>query len=178
MGNTIPIPLSGVGDEVDQRLTERYSLHYIARMMKKKKHPLLPESKPRFTSGTGSSAPADSDVENMGGFALKSRFWIARGEETFLGIGRVTLLERIRICGSISEAARSMGMSYRHAWELVESMNRIAARPLVTTAVGGRGGGGAVVTSDGEEAIRFFHQLQADMTAFLEEKNRQMPDFI
>lgn len=157
-------------------MTGRYSLHYIARMMKKK-HPLLPQSQPRFGSGTGSTAPADSDVKYPGGLALKSRFWIARGEETFLGIGRVTLLERIQTCGSISEAARSMGMSYRHAWELVESMNRIAARPLVTTAVGGRGGGGAVVTSAGEEAICFFRELQADMTAFLEEKKRQMPDF-
>ena len=85
--------------------------------------------------------------------------WIARGEETFLGYGRIVLLERIKEYGSITRAAKSMGMSYRHAWELVESMNRQASALLVETATGGKGGGGAFITPMGEKAITVFWDI-------------------
>ena len=65
------------------------------------------------------------------------RVWIDGSEGTFLGYGRIVLLERIRQYGSITQAAKSMEMSYRHAWELVDSMNRQARKPLVETASGG-----------------------------------------
>jgi molybdate transport system regulatory protein len=55
----------------------------------------------------------------------------------------VVLLERIDEHGSISAAARSMGMGYRHAWELVDEVNRVSPRALVEKDAGGRGGGGA-----------------------------------
>ena len=74
-------------------------------------------------------------------YRLHGRVWIDGPEGTFLGYGRVILLERIREHGSISAAARSMNMSYRHAWDLVESMNRQAPAPLVVSRAGGRGGG-------------------------------------
>ena len=63
-----------------------------------------------------------------GGYELKGRVWIEGASGTFLGYGRVVLLERIAEFGSISKAAKSMDMSYRHAWELVDSINR-QARP-------------------------------------------------
>lgn len=89
-------------------------------------------------------------------YNVMGRMWIAKGEETFLGYGRIVLLERIKEYGSITRAAKSMGMSYRHAWELVESMNRQAGAPLVETATGGKGGGGAFITPVGEKAISIF----------------------
>ncbi|MEJ2184095.1 MAG: LysR family transcriptional regulator [Nitrospirota bacterium] len=94
-------------------------------------------------------------------FRLRGRFWIDGPEGTFLGYGRVVLMERIREQGSITRAAKSMGMSYRHAWELIDSMNRQAPRPFVLTAAGGRGGGGTVVTEAGLEAIGLFRRLEA-----------------
>ncbi|MCP4995252.1 MAG: LysR family transcriptional regulator, partial [Gammaproteobacteria bacterium] len=69
---------------------------------------------------------------------LGGRIWIEGPEGTFLGYGRVVLLERIREHGSISAAARSMEMSYRHAWELVDSMNRQSRSPVVVKSTGGR----------------------------------------
>lgn len=102
------------------------------------------------------------------GFNCRGRVWIERDGETFLGFGRVVLLEKIRDLGSISKAAAAMKMSYKHAWDLVDSMNRQARQPLVVTSKGGRGGGGAQLTANGEAAIDEFKQLHARLTAFLE----------
>jgi molybdate transport system regulatory protein len=78
-----------------------------------------------------------------------------------LGPGKVRLLEEIRERGSISAAARAMGMAYRHAWELVDDLNRCFASPVVESAVGGREGGGARLTSWGEELVRRFRAMEA-----------------
>ncbi|MDI6800768.1 MAG: LysR family transcriptional regulator [Thermodesulfovibrionales bacterium] len=108
------------------------------------------------------------------GFRLKGRVWIEGREGTFLGYGRVVLLERIKQFGSISEAAKSMNMSYRHAWELVDSMNRQVKNPLVETATGGKGGGGARLTEAGEKAIEAFWKLYRDFNEFLEKTDKSI----
>ena len=87
---------------------------------------------------------------------FRGRVWIDGPEGTFIGYGRVVLLERIKEHGSITKAAKSMKMAYRHAWELVDSMNRQAKDPFVVLATGGKGGGGARVTEAGEKAINLF----------------------
>lgn len=99
---------------------------------------------------------------------LRGRIWIDGKEGTFLGYGRIVLLERIREHGSLTEAAKSMVMSYRHAWELVDWMNRQAAKPLVESSTGGKGGGGARLTEEGEKAVRLFWKFYADFQGFLE----------
>lgn len=103
------------------------------------------------------------------------RVWVESLEGTFLGFGRVELLERIKLHGSISEAAKSMNMSYRHAWDLVDSMNRQAKAPLVETATGGKGGGGARVTDTGGKAIEFFRDFQRRFKEFLEQEIKIFP---
>ena len=105
---------------------------------------------------------------------LRGRIWIDGKEGTFLGYGRIVLLERIREFGSIAKAAKSMEMSYRHAWELVDSMNSQAPGPLVTAATGGKGGGGARLTERGEKAVSLFWELHADFQSFLEEENSKL----
>jgi len=81
-------------------------------------------------------------------------------EEHKLGPGKVQLLEAIRELGSISAAARSMRMAYRHAWELVADLNRCFRSPVVSASTGGRAGGGAEITELGEELIRRFHAME------------------
>jgi len=103
---------------------------------------------------------------------LRGRIWIDGPEGTFLGYGRIVLLERVREYGSISQAAKSMDMSYRHAWELVASMNGQAPVPLVEAATGGKGGGGARLSDDGEKAIDLFWKLHADFQTFLAEEEK------
>lgn len=107
-------------------------------------------------------------------YHLKGRFWIESPQGTFLGIGRVLLLERIRDYGSISAAARSMQMSYRQAWELVNAMNQHSQQPLVQSATGGKGGGGASVTSTGEKAIELFWTVKRDFDAFLVKRSETL----
>ncbi len=108
------------------------------------------------------------------GLEIRAKAWITAGNETFLAYGRVMLLEKIRESGSISAAARSIGMSYRRAWWHVEAMNRLAARPLVKTSVGGKGGGGTRLTAEGEEAVRAYRILDEKAKAFAEEMKKDL----
>lgn len=101
---------------------------------------------------------------------LRGRIWIDTEEGTYLGYGRIVLLERIRDHGSITKAAKSMEMSYRHAWELADSMNRQSPMALIEANTGGKGGGGAHLTEAGEQAISLFWKLYADFQDFLEKE--------
>lgn len=78
-----------------------------------------------------------------------------------IGPGKIELLEAIDATGSLSEAARRLGMSYRRAWVLLDSLNKSFAGPLATASVGGRGGGGVTVTPLGAELVRRFRRLEA-----------------
>jgi molybdate transport system regulatory protein len=100
-------------------------------------------------------------------YICRGRIWIDGSEGTFLGYGRIVLLERIQEYGSITKAARSMDMSYRHAWQLVDSMNRQAPKPFVETVTGGKGGGGSRLTGEGEKAVSLFWKFYADFQDFL-----------
>lgn len=102
------------------------------------------------------------------GIRLVGRLWIERDGETLLSGGRVELLERIRAHGSISAAAKSMGMGYRHAWELIEDMNQRSARPLIERSAGGARGGGTRLTPEGEDALARYHALIARFKRLLE----------
>ena len=104
------------------------------------------------------------------GFYCRGRIWIEKEGETYLGYGRVILLTRIGELGSISQAAKSMKMSYKQAWDLVDSMNRQANAPLVTASKGGKGGGGTQLTEAGEAAIREFNRLLLRLETFLTEE--------
>ena len=105
---------------------------------------------------------------------FRGRIWIDGTDGTFLGHGRVALLERIREYGSITRAAKAMEMSYRHAWDLVDSMNRQAGRPFVELATGGKGGGGARVTEEGERAIQLFWKFSEDFQTFLKKEEEKL----
>lgn len=101
-------------------------------------------------------------------YSVKGHIWIEGEEGTFLGLGRITLLEKIKELGSITKAAKSINMSYRRAWELVESMNRQANTPLVIAVSGGKGGGGAHLTEEGEKALKIFRQMDEEFRKFRE----------
>ncbi|HET6757383.1 MAG TPA: LysR family transcriptional regulator [Burkholderiales bacterium] len=78
-----------------------------------------------------------------------------------MGPGKADLLEAIERHGSISAAAREMGMSYRRAWMLVDSMNHSFGQTLVDTATGGQGGGGASITDAGRDVLRRYRKMQS-----------------
>jgi molybdate transport system regulatory protein len=105
---------------------------------------------------------------------VRGRIWIDGPEGTFFGHGRAVLLERIIEHGSITKAAKSMDMAYRHAWDLVDSMNRQAKEPFVEVSTGGKGGGGARVTKAGEQAIRTFWRFHKNLLAFLIREQKKL----
>lgn len=78
-----------------------------------------------------------------------------------LGPGKAELLARIGRLGSISAAAREMGMSYKRAWTLVEEMNTAFADPVIDSARGGAGGGGATVTPTGQQVLAHYRALES-----------------
>ncbi|MGD0282071.1 MAG: ModE family transcriptional regulator [Dissulfurispiraceae bacterium] len=99
--------------------------------------------------------------------SLRGHIWIEGSEGTFLGYGRIALLERIREYGSITKAAKSLEMPYRKAWFLIDSMNRQVPEPYVVTSAGGRKGGGTLITPEGEKAIAVFWKIHLKLQKFL-----------
>jgi molybdate transport system substrate-binding protein len=101
------------------------------------------------------------DQPSWGGdWTVGLRVWAERAGRAVLGKGRLELLEGIDRWHSIRAAARQMGMSYRRAWLLVQSINEAAGQPLVVAATGGSHGGGARLTPLGRRALAVFRQLQ------------------
>jgi molybdate transport system regulatory protein len=94
---------------------------------------------------------------------LSLRIDFPNGER--LGPGKVRLLEAIAAEGSISAAGRSMGMSYRRAWLLVDAMNAMFETPLIGSHQGGTGGGGASLTPLGLDVVRLYRQIEAETRA-------------
>jgi len=77
-----------------------------------------------------------------------------------IGPGKIELLEQIAAFGSISAGARQMNMSYKHAWDLVEEMNRIFGKLVVAAKTGGRRGGGAELTQVGLAVVSRFRAIE------------------
>ncbi|MDQ2803026.1 MAG: LysR family transcriptional regulator [Pseudomonadota bacterium] len=101
----------------------------------------------------------NSRLEKKGQHRLSIRIDLASGAR--IGPGKVALLEAIARTGSISAAGRALRMSYRRAWELVEDLNRTLGKPVVVTAAGGTGGGGASLTPAGEAIVAQYRAIEA-----------------
>lgn len=82
-----------------------------------------------------------------------------------IGPGKIALLEKMREHGSLSQAAKALDMSYRRAWQLLNSLNQSFREPLVVTAVGGSGGGGSTLTALGESMIATYRDFEEAMNA-------------
>ena len=88
------------------------------------------------------------------------RIRLVFGPDEMMGPGKAELLERIQRTGSIAAAGREMGMSYKRAWSLVESLNAAFAAPLVARSRGGARGGGAALTEMGERVLAHYRSAQ------------------
>ena len=80
--------------------------------------------------------------------------------EARIGPGKIQLLENIRVCGSISAAGRVMDISYKRAWDLVDEINRICGRAAVERQVGGKNGGGAILTPFGLSLVARYRKIE------------------
>ena len=110
----------------------------------------------------------------MRGRVLKNNFSIRinLGTKPIFGHGKAALLEAIKEQGSISAAARKLGMSYRRAWMLTNSMNNNFKRPLIKSKLGGKGGGGAKITLEGKKVIALYRQMEKQAQSSIEKKKQ------
>lgn len=106
------------------------------------------------------------------GTRLKLKAQVMAGDEIAFGPGKADLLDAIDAAGSISGAARAMGLSYRRAWLMVDAMNRLFREPLVATAQGARGG--ATVTGEGQAVLARYRALQADLASAAESTGAEL----
>jgi len=91
---------------------------------------------------------------------LKLKIQVYCGDEIAMGPGKADLLAAIARHGSISAAGRAMGMSYRRAWLLTDTMNRCWQQPLIETSPGSAKGGGAKITPFGNAVLEHYRALQ------------------
>jgi molybdate transport system regulatory protein len=92
---------------------------------------------------------------------VQFRMRIYRHDSIAIGPGKIALLESVAENGSISAAARQLGMSYRRAWVLIDEMNRALVQPAVNTAAGGAHGGGTALTAVGQELVMRYRAVES-----------------
>ena len=99
---------------------------------------------------------------------LEGQFWITHDGKNLAGQARIELLTQIASTGSITQAAKAAGISYKSAWDSVDAMNNAAGSPLVARSAGGKGGGGTQLTAAGQQLVEAFARYQQEHQRFLE----------
>ncbi len=104
---------------------------------------------------------------------LGGSVWMTVGGENLGGHGRMALLSLVDAHGSITQAAKAMKMSYKAAWDAIDTMNNLAGEPLVERLTGGKGGGGTRLTARGEQLVQNFRLIEAEHRRFIAQMDQQ-----
>ena len=104
---------------------------------------------------------------------LGGAVWMTVGGENLGGPGRIALLAQIAECGSITHAAKAVKMSYKAAWDAIDTMNNLAGEPLVERVAGGKGGGGTRLTPRGQQLVENFRRIEAAHQRFIAQLGQQ-----
>jgi len=108
--------------------------------------------------------------------SLTGNLCFNRAEEKFLGGNQIALLEQIDALGSITKAAKAVGISYKTAWDTINTINNLAERPLVDRLTGGKGGGGTSLTAEGKKVIAQFNIVQEELRKVLDNLENRLGD--
>jgi molybdate transport system regulatory protein len=95
------------------------------------------------------------------------KLWLEVDGRPIIGDGRAELLEEINKAGSLSKAAKNLGISYRHAHDLVDNLNERCGVPIIETTIGGSDGGGMHVTEYGMKLVKEFAILKKDISKYI-----------
>lgn len=101
---------------------------------------------------------------------LRLSHWVFVDDVKFFGPGRLQLLKLIQETGSISKAAKDMGMSYKKAWRMVDEMNTFGGSPYVITSKGGLQGGGTEIAERGKQMMEAYRRLDEKLRAVIEQE--------
>jgi molybdate transport system regulatory protein len=100
------------------------------------------------------------------------KVWLEADGKPFLGKGGAQILEAIKGERSVTKGAKKLGMSYRYVWDYVDRMNTVLGEPVVKAFRGGKqGGGGAYLTSLGEQLLREYKRIEKHMNEVLSEES-------
>ena len=103
-------------------------------------------------------------------YKIKSKIWIEANGQILLGEGRVRLLKAIEETGSLSKAAKQLNMSYKKAWGLIDAVNSRAEKAVVTKNIGGKSGGGTVLTEYGKTLVKTFDKINESCWKYLDKQ--------
>jgi len=117
--------------------------------------------------GSGAAVPVE----------LGGSVWLRAGQETLGGAARIALLAAIGETGSITAAAKAVGISYKAAWDAIDAMNNLAGEALVMRSVGGKGGGGTTLTPRGRRLIDTFRAVEREHRKFIERASEAIEHF-
>lgn len=136
---------------------------------------LLMSVRPPSSTPAASTDPDHASDEKPLGLA--GSLWLRADGETLAGAARIALLAAIGETGSITAAAKAVGLSYKAAWEAVDAMNNLAGVALVVRATGGKGGGGTTLTPRAERLIATYRALEHEHRKFIERASVAIDDF-
>jgi molybdate transport system regulatory protein len=114
------------------------------------------------------------DILTNGEFRVNGSLWVEGNGTRFFGPGPVELLQLIEETGSINQAAKKMGMSYKKAWEIVNRLNEIVGSAMVITATGGEKGGGSSLSDEAKQLIEWYQSLRERFRKFMEEETGKL----
>jgi molybdate transport system regulatory protein len=120
---------------------------------------------------SGKTSGMDRSIQVFGGI------WMGRNDDSKISDVRISLLEKIGEFGSITQAAKAVGISYKTAWEAVDVMNNLSGGALVESATGGKGGGGTRLTDAGKKLIQTYQMIQKEHERFLSRIREGVDDF-
>ncbi|HKT64457.1 TOBE domain-containing protein [Burkholderia sp. 22313] len=120
---------------------------------------------------------ASPPSSSAGSLELGGELWLRAGEQTLGGATRIALLAAIGDTGSITRAAKAVGLSYKAAWDAIDTMNNLAGEPLVTRSTGGKGGGGTTLTPRATSLIAAFRTIEREHRRFIEAASAAVSGF-
>ncbi len=103
--------------------------------------------------------------------------WMGRDEDVQISDVRISLLEKIGESGSITQAAKAVGISYKTAWDAVDAMKNLSGEALVESLTGGKGGGGTRLTEAGQKLVKTYRMIQKEQERFLSSISEGLDDF-
>jgi molybdate transport system regulatory protein len=114
------------------------------------------------------------DILTNGTFRVNGSLWLEGDGTRFFGPGPVELLQLIEETGSINQAAKKMGMSYKKAWEIVSRLNEKVGSPMVITATGGEKGGGSTISEEAKKMIEWYVALRERFLKFMKAETEKL----
>jgi molybdate transport system regulatory protein len=103
---------------------------------------------------------------------INGSIWIEKNGIKYFGKGPLELLKGIELTGSINEAAKQMELSYKKAWTIIQRINEVTGKEMITTQSGGKRGGGATISKEAKDLMNKYEKLVIKFQSFMEKESK------